>query len=99
MLEVETKSKLANCIKWVSGYTLQEIKLLSSQKQQLQSTLQQLNQPLLEANGGKLIAQTLVTALDKSSPPGDPFQATQFIKSSRYIASSDVTCEIAGSTC
>ncbi|MCM3756699.1 hypothetical protein M3197_04280 [Sporosarcina aquimarina] len=85
MMGVETKAGLQGVLDALQQAISVDSKIPSTQKMTIQAILQQIKQPLLEANGGNLLAQTLSTALDKSAPPELRFQAVQLLKSADIL--------------
>ncbi|WP_432354952.1 hypothetical protein [Sporosarcina sp. A2] len=80
MMGIETKAGLQSVLDVLKQAVTSDTKISATQKKDIQTTLQQVKQPLLESNGGKLFAQTLITALDKTAPPEIRFQAVQLLK-------------------
>lgn len=85
MMGIETKAGLQGVLDALQRAVSADSKIPATQKTDIQTILQQIKQPLLEANGGKLLAQTLSTALDKSAPPELRFQAVQLLKTAGIL--------------
>ncbi|WP_039041908.1 hypothetical protein [Sporosarcina sp. ZBG7A] len=85
MMGIKTKAGLQGVLDALQQAVSADSKIPSTQKTDIQTILQQIKQPLLEANGGKLLAQTLSTALDKTAPPELRFQAVQLLKSAGIL--------------
>lgn len=85
MMGVETKAGLGSVLDALQQAVSADSKITPTQKTDLQTILQQVKQPLLETNGGKLLAQSLATALDKLSPPELRFQAVQLLKTAGIL--------------
>ncbi|WP_025785066.1 hypothetical protein [Sporosarcina sp. D27] len=85
MMGVETKEGLQGVLDALQQAVSSDNKIPSTQKMDIQTILQQIKQPLMEANGGKLLAQTLSAALDKSAPPELRFQAVQLLKAAGIL--------------
>lgn len=85
MMGIETKAGLQGVLDALQQAVSADSKIPATQKTDIQTILQQIKQPLLEANGGKLLAQTLSTALDKTAPPELRFQAVQLLKAAGIL--------------
>lgn len=85
MMGVETKAGLQGVLDALQQAIQADSKITALQKSNLQTTLQQVKQPLLEVAGEKLLAHTIVTALDKTASPELRFQAVQFLKTAGIV--------------
>ncbi len=85
MMGIETKAGLHGVLDKLQLAVKDDNKIPVAQKTDIQTILQQIKQPLLETNGGKLLAQTLSAALDKSAPPELRFQAVQLLKTAGIL--------------
>ncbi|REB09738.1 hypothetical protein DVB69_02725 [Sporosarcina sp. BI001-red] len=85
MMGIETKAGLQGVLDTLQQAVNTDTKIPATQKMDIQTILQQIKQPLLEKNGGNLLAQTLSTALDKSAPPELRFQAVQLLKTAGIL--------------
>ncbi|MGG0643638.1 hypothetical protein ABE021_06825 [Sporosarcina gallistercoris] len=80
MMGIETKAGLGGVLDALQQAVSEDSEISLTQKKDIQTILEQVKQPLLETNGGKLLAQTLSAALDKSALPELRFQAVQLLK-------------------
>lgn len=85
MMGIEAKAGLQGVLDELQQAVKGDNKIPVAQKTEIQTILQQIKQPLLETNGGKLLAQTLSAALDKSAPPELRFQAVQLLKTAGIL--------------
>ncbi|MDW0109247.1 hypothetical protein [Sporosarcina aquimarina] len=85
MMGIETKAGLQGVLDTLQQAIQGDNKITAIQKSDLQTTLQLVKQPLLEAAGERLLAQTLLTALDKTVSPELRFQAVQFLKTAGLV--------------
>lgn len=85
MMGVETKAGLQGVLDELQRAVKGDSQLPLTQKTEIQAILQQIKQPLLETNGGKLLAQALSASLDKSALPELRFQVVQLLKSAGIL--------------
>lgn len=85
MMGIETKAGLGGVLDALQQAVSKDSEITLTQKKDIETILQQVKQPLLETNGGKLLAHILSTALDKSTPPELRFQAVQLLKTAGIL--------------